>query len=432
MTSVPLREYRYDLPNERIARFPLPERDQSKLLVSRPSGITHRTFTDLPGELPERSLLVFNDTKVIPARLRFRRATGALIELFLLHPVEPTPVLAEAMSVTGTCVWECLIGNRKRWKAGEGLSFELRMKNEELRIQAERVDSEKSHVRFSWYCTNPAGSEPPSNHRSETFLELLRAAGALPLPPYLNREAQDSDYETYQTVYSRHAGAVAAPTAGLHFTDRVFEDLKSRGHQTEFLTLHVGAGTFQPVKVENVLEHPMHGEQVVVTRRNVEVLLENLGRIIPVGTTSMRALETMYWLGTQTLQREILRVDYASAAASPRSGSGMSQPVPFFIDQHEPYLDRPVPPPREALEALLRHFDRTGTDVWTGETRILIVPGYDFKLCRGLVTNFHQPGSTLLVLIAALIGERWREVYAQALQNGYRFLSYGDSSLLMP
>jgi S-adenosylmethionine:tRNA ribosyltransferase-isomerase len=418
---VRLSEYQYDLPEARIARYPLAERDASRLLVCRAGTVTHHNFRELPALLPEPSLLVFNDTKVIPARMRFRRETGALIELFLLQPIEPTPVLSEAMGVRSTCVWECLIGNRKRWKAGEVLRSEVRMQDAGVSVQAELVEADKSHVRFSW-------QPVPSGSAAVTFLDLLQAAGAIPLPPYLNREADDRDYETYQTVYSRYAGAVAAPTAGLHFTDRVLADLRARGHQTEFLTLHVGAGTFQPVKVENVLEHPMHGEQVVVTRRNVEVLLAHLGHIIPVGTTSLRALESMYWLGTQALTAEA-----QSAVEGPGSGLG-TQPAPFLIGQHEPYAARPepLPTPRQALEALLRHFDRTGTETWTGETRILIVPGYEFRLCRGLVTNFHQPGSTLIVLIAALIGPRWREVYAEALQNGYRFLSYGDSSLLIP
>lgn len=422
VVSIPLSAYQYDLPDDRIARFPLAQRDQSKLLVCRSGTRTHHTFADLPALLPAQSLLVFNDTKVIPARLRLRRQTGALIELFLLHPVEPTPVLAEAMNATGTSVWECLIGNRKRWKAGEGLNAEFRIQNSEFRIRAELVDARKSHVRFSWKSVSGT-AEPVS------FLDLIQATGAIPLPPYLNREAETADYETYQTVYSRYAGAVAAPTAGLHFTERVLEELKTRGHQTEFLTLHVGAGTFQPVKVDNVLDHAMHGEQVVVTRQNVRVVLDNLDRIIPVGTTSMRALETMYWLGVKTHQSETLQV-----AESPGSGWGMSQSTPFFIDQHEPYAPRevPLPAPREALEALLRHFDQTRTEAWTGETRILIVPGYEFRLCRGLVTNFHQPGSTLLVLIAALIGPVWQEVYAEALAHEYRFLSYGDSSLLLP
>lgn len=403
MQNLPIAEFDYDLPEDRIARFPLAERDASRLLVYRSGVITHERFSSLVDELPEDTLLVFNNTRVIPARLHFQRATGAQIELFLLQPVEPSPVIPVVMEETQSCVWECMIGNRKRWKTGEVLRKELEIEGTLVTLSAELIDAETSQVRLSW--TN-----------AFRFVDVVQAIGKIPLPPYLKRDAEASDLETYQTVYSEKQGAVAAPTAGLHFTDRVFKALDAKGIQREFLTLHVGAGTFQPVKTENALEHKMHGEQLVITQANLEHLVP-FSRIIPVGTTSMRSLESMYWLGVQVMK-----------------GENQSLSTGFSIDQfiHQEYVEAELPSTKEALEAILKQMKQENREEIVGETQIMIFPGYRFRVCQGLVTNFHQPGSTLLLLIAALIGEDWKRMYGEALSSDYRFLSYGDSSLLLP
>jgi S-adenosylmethionine:tRNA ribosyltransferase-isomerase len=398
---------------ERIARFPLPRRDASKLLVYRDGQVTHSQFLNLTDFLPEKTFLVFNDTKVIPARLPFLRATGAAIELFLLNPVPADAPISTALTAESPVIWQCMVGNRKRWKPDETLTMTLPDGSEnDIALSASWHDYEQAQIRFSW---QPTG---------RSFAEIIRLAGQIPLPPYLNREATETDRETYQTVYSRQDGAVAAPTAGLHFTDVVFEKLYQHGINHDFLTLHVGAGTFQPIKTDDVRQHTMHSEQVVYSRQNVENLLANLGRIIPVGTTSMRAIESLYWFAVRLLRQET---------------------NPFLLDQHYAYqlTSNKQPKPETALQAVLTYFDQTKTDSITAQTGIYITPGddspgnslqdgYTLKLCNGLITNFHQPGSTLILLIAALIGNDWRRVYNEALSNNYRFLSYGDSSLLLP
>ncbi|MDQ1088659.1 S-adenosylmethionine:tRNA ribosyltransferase-isomerase [Siphonobacter sp. SORGH_AS_1065] len=403
MQNLPIADFEYELPDEQIARFPLTERDASKLLVYRKGQITHAQFPEIVRELSEDTLLVFNNTRVIPARLHFQRVTGAQIELFLLHPVEPSTVIPVVMEESHACVWECMIGNRKRWKSGEVLQKELTIDGQSVILSAELVSADESLVRLSW--TNEI-----------RFVDVVQAIGKIPLPPYLKREAEEADLETYQTVYSEKQGAVAAPTAGLHFTDRVFEALDKKGIKREFLTLHVGAGTFQPVKTENALEHKMHGEQLVITQANLEHLLQ-ASRIIPVGTTSMRSLESMYWLGVQVIQ-----------------GKYFSFSDGFYITQfiHQEYADPELPTKEEAFRAILKQMQAENRMEIVGETQIMIFPGYQFRVCQGLVTNFHQPGSTLLLLIAALIGDDWKRMYAEALTNNYRFLSYGDSSLLLP
>ncbi len=414
MNPVLLADYQYELPDARIARFPLAERDQSRLLVYRRGEITHRRFEEIGDFLPPDSLLVFNDTKVISARMPFQRPSGARIELFLLEPVAPSVLLAEALAATSTTTWQCLIGNRKRWKEGVG-SWQLAVGGQEITLKARLTDAENAHVQFSW---EPGGV---------SFAEILHAAGQIPLPPYLDRAATEADRLTYQTVYSSHEGAVAAPTAGLHFTDRVLADLRQRGFGEEFLTLHVGAGTFQPVKAENALDHRMHGEQVIFTRQNVAHLLENLGRIIPVGTTSMRSLESLYWLGARWAGSGGQRAgsNESSAPGPPPSGS-------FHVGQFEPYQTENSPTPADALRAVLRRMEAENRHQLVGKTEIMIVPGYPFRLCNGLITNFHQPSSTLILLVAALVGPAWRRIYDEALTHDYRFLSYGDSSLLLP
>lgn len=397
-----LSQFQYDLPDERIARFPLAQRDASKLLVYRNGQISHRQFSDLPDLLPKDSFLVFNNTKVIPARLHFTKQTGALIELFLLNPFPNSQPISMAMEATGEAIWHCMVGNRKRWKREETLKLQgAEGKGLGVEISASWYDYDQSVVRLSWQ---------PAKY---SFAHIIQYAGEIPLPPYLKREATDIDRETYQTVYSEKEGAVAAPTAGLHFTPAVFDKLTQHRIAYDYLTLHVGAGTFQPIKTEDVRQHHMHTEQVVYTEGNIQNLLMHIEHIIPVGTTSMRALESLYWMGVKLARNES---------------------EPFLLDQHYAYQlpTEQQPTVQQSLQAVLNYLLKNKLNSVVAHTGIYITPGYRFKLCKGIVTNFHQPGSTLILLIAALIGDDWKRVYSEALQNDYRFLSYGDSSLLLP
>ena len=390
--SIPIKDYWYDLPPDRIAQYPLAERDRSRLLVFKDGIIEHKQFTKINEYLPRQSTLFFNDTKVIPARLYFQKETGAIIELFLLSPISPSSLVQQAMEASSRSQWQCTIGNLKRWSENTTLI----KKTEELTLSADLVNREQGIVEFNW--------QP----ESKSFAEVINLMGFTPLPPYLNREAEERDRETYQTVYSHQEGAVAAPTAGLHFTKQILDDLHAKGHSTEFLTLHVSAGTFQPVKVENALEHRMHKEQVVVTRKNIEALLAARS-IVAVGTTSMRTLESLYWYGVKL----------------------MNHPdATFEITQYDPYTLRNDINKEEAFKAILDILDKKDMDTVTGETSIYIVPGYSFRVVEALITNFHQPGSTLILLVAAFIGPAWKKVYHEALGHAYRFLSYGDSSIL--
>ncbi|AEI50924.1 S-adenosylmethionine:tRNA ribosyltransferase-isomerase [Runella slithyformis] len=412
LPEIPLADYQYDLPDERIARFPVEPRDTSKLLIYENGTIKHDRFYALPEHLPNNAFLVFNDTKVIPARVFFYKSSGAMIEVFLLHPEMPSRIINDVMQQTHFCVWSCMVGNKKRWKAGEVLTTELRINNYELRINAEWADVENNWVKFSWESTSGTSYpfQPPS------FAEVIRALGEIPLPPYLGRSADAHDADTYQTVYSKVEGAVAAPTAGLHFTDGVFRKLTEKGIRHDFVTLHVGAGTFQPVKVLNAVEHTMHSEQVVFKRSLVQHLLENLPDIVAVGTTSMRSLESLYWIGTKLLMSSLKQ---------------RTDGEHFFIEKLMPYQAyNSLPTAKESLEAVLKYMSAYPLDELVGETEIMIFPGYEFKICQGLITNYHQPGSTLMLLVAAFIGPQWRTVYQVALDSDYRFLSYGDSSLL--
>jgi S-adenosylmethionine:tRNA ribosyltransferase-isomerase len=396
--GIDLSAFTYELPDERIARYPMEVRDQSKLLIYSNGLISHQRFDDLPANLPKNTLLVFNDTKVIPARAHFRKETGAVIELLLLHPELPTRIINDAMLVTDSCVWECMIGNKKRWKPGDILTTEIAVNGTPVKLQVAYHDYDQNLVLLSW-----DGGVP--------FLDLVKALGEIPLPPYLNRDTEEPDKETYQTVYAHHDGAVAAPTAGLHFTPAVFEALQKKGIKTSFLTLHVGAGTFQPIKVERVTEHRMHSEQVVFTRQLVDDLIRSLNAIVPVGTTSLRSLESLYWYGVKLFRKETTE---------------------FRIEKLYPYPfeEQKLPTPSEALNAIAGYMDAENLDHIVGETEIFIFPGYRFRLCRGIITNYHQPGSTLILLVAAFVGPDWERIYSEALNNGYRFLSYGDSSLL--
>ena len=411
MLSIPhprqlrIQDFHYDLPAGRIAPEPLPDRAASRLLVSRAGVLTDKIFRDLPSELPAGSLLIFNDTRVVRARLLAQRPTGGLVELFCLEPVAPHRALEPALQQTGSCTWRCLVGNGRRWKSGP-VSLAFSFAGQPATLWAERVAAEaggESLVGFRW--------EPASL----PFAEVLRAAGHLPLPPYLHRPDTAADAVRYQTVYAAHEGAVAAPTAGLHFTPEVLAELAARGIATGHVTLHVGAGTFQPVKADTMADHPMHAEPIIVQASLLRQLLAHrAGPIIAVGTTSLRTLESLYWLG-------------AALAQNPSTTATELQ-----VAQWQPYEAAPETSPEAALQALLAHLEATGSAAIEASTRLLIAPGYRFRLVQGLITNFHQPESTLLLLVAALLGPDWRAVYDHALASGYRFLSYGDSSLLLP
>ena len=396
-----LSQFQYDLPDERIARFPLPQRDASKLLVYRSGTIQHDHFSSLPDLLPDDSFLVFNNTKVIPARLHFTKSTGAIIELFLLSPFPTDLPVSQAMEATGSTIWRGMIGNRKRWKPTEILANTFPTGVGNVTLSAFWHDYGQSAVQLTW--------EPAEL----TFAQVIEYAGEIPLPPYLKRDATDADRTTYQTVYSKQEGAVAAPTAGLHFTPAVFDALRERGIEHDYLTLHVGAGTFQPIKTDDVRQHPMHTEQVIYTQDNLYKLLARPGNIIAVGTTSMRSLESLYWMGTKLIR---------------------SEPDPFHLNQQYAYQISVEHQPTiaDSLQAVLRYLLDTNQPSIVAHTGIYITPGYQFKLCKGIITNFHQPGSTLILLIAALLSNDWVRVYNEALQHDYRFLSYGDSSLLLP
>ncbi|MCX8491425.1 MAG: S-adenosylmethionine:tRNA ribosyltransferase-isomerase [Cyclobacteriaceae bacterium] len=393
--TIDINEYKYELPPERIALFPLPQRDRSKLLVYKQGVITHSQFIDLDQFLPVDSMLIFNNTKVIPARLLFKKETGAEIEVFLLNPVSPSPLVSVAMEAHGSCEWHVAVGNAKRWNE-EVLT--KRAGNHQL--TATFIDRKKSIVHFEW----------PDQL---SFAEMISHMGATPLPPYLKREVEASDKERYQTIYSKKEGAVAAPTAGLHFTDRVFEKLRQKNITTDFLTLHVSAGTFQTVKTKNALDHTMHAEQMVVSKANLENLI-NQKNIVAVGTTSLRTLESIYWYGVKLV-------------GEPDAIFQIAQDEPYQENNRTKTIAR-----REAFENVLDKMTRDGETQLAGETSIYIVPGYQIKTVDALITNFHQPGSTLMLLVATFVGNDWKKNYQQALENDYRFLSYGDSSLLIP
>src|SRR6218665_388805 len=388
MIHVDLEKYTFHLPDERIARFPVEPRDISKLLVYKQSEISEDRFYNLIKYLPQESFLVFNNTKVIPARLFFQKSSGAIIEIFLLNPVEPSGIISQVMETTQTCTWACMIGNKKRLK-GKLVGTHTIHTQDDLELVAELVDSEKNYVRFSW------------NNPQLTFAEIVKYFGQIPLPPYLKRETEEKDYQTYQTVYSKNDGAVAAPTAGLHFTEKVLFDLLDQDIDYNFITLHVGAGTFQPIKVQSVVEHQMHSEQIVFDKAFIEQLARKLNFVIPVGTTSMRSLESLYWFGIKLLQGQDT----------------------FFIEKLFPYKQEERVSAEASIQAILEYMEAQNIAQLVGETEIFIFPGYQFRICKGIITNFHQPDSTLILLVAALVGEDWRKIYDFALENNFRFLS---------
>ncbi len=397
-----INDYDYPLPDERIAKFPLARRDQSKLLVWRQGKISDDTFCRLPDYLPEGALMVFNNTKVIQARMHFRKSTGALIEVFLLEPAAPADY-EQMFQTTSSCSWLCMVGNLKKWKEGV-LQRTVTVKGQPVEIKAVRREPRgASHwIDFSW---TPCG---PS------FADILDAAGELPIPPYLNRATQASDLTTYQTVYSKIKGSVAAPTAGLHFTPEVLASLDQHGIEREELTLHVGAGTFRPVKSEEIADHPMHTEYISVRRHTVEQLIRHGGHAIAVGTTSVRTLESLYYMGIYLSQHP---------DASEQE---------LHVSQWTPYETQPTLTAVEALQHLLAWFDRNQLDTLHSSTQIIIAPGYKYHIVNMLVTNFHQPKSTLLLLVSAFVGGEWRPIYDYALSHDFRFLSYGDCCLLIP
>ena len=398
--ALQISRFNYHLPDEKIAKYPLPQRDSSKLLHYYDAQLSSCVFNDLPALLPRESLLLFNNTRVIHARLLFSKETGAQIEVFCLSPHDPADY-AVNFQQRHQCAWNCMIGNAKRWKE-EPLYMEIPYEGAVITLQAVKKDtgSGESVVSFSW------------DHASMTFSELLEHAGKLPIPPYLNRPSEARDDETYQTVYSRVEGSVAAPTAGLHFTPQVMEQLHQRGMDTTEVTLHVGAGTFLPVKSDTIAGHVMHTEFISISRETVEKMLRNKSKLIVVGTTSLRTVESLYYIG----KKLHVHPDATSQELS--------------VKQWDPYDETNPVPPAQALQNILDYLDRHQQERLITDTQIIIAPGYRFHYADAIITNFHQPQSTLLLLIAAFVGDDWQKIYDYALEHNYRFLSYGDSSLL--
>ena len=430
MEEILIEEYNYPLPDERIAKYPLAERDQSKLLVYRNGQVSEDRFCRIGMHLPVGSLLIYNNTRVIQARLEFHKEAGdgtrgARIEIFCLEPLKPHDYQLSLGSNDG-CTWKCMIGNAKKWKSG-ALSLPVNLPSgEQVTLFAEKGEQTGNTfaVHFSWnLAAQPSDSVAVQQQSGLTgasnlnisFAEILDAVGELPIPPYLNRKTEESDKTTYQTVYSRIKGSVAAPTAGLHFTDQVLSGLRDKGIQTAEVTLHVGAGTFQPVKVADANQHTMHTEIIAVPKETIETIIENLGHIVAVGTTSMRTLESLYFLGVQlyTLHSTTYAQDHILTVA-----------------QFEPYEAEYRLKTHEALQAIVDYLDATQQAVLHAETQIMIKPGYQFRVVDQLITNFHQPKSTLLLLVSAFVGGDWHTIYDYALAHDFRFLSYGDSSIL--
>ena len=397
--SIKISDFTYNLPDERIAKYPISRRDKSKLLIWQEGKISQDIFKNASGYIPQNSTLVFNNTKVIHARLFFRKETGAKIEIFCLEPVHPNDyqiAFREKEKVT----WKCMVGNAKKWKQ-EVLKKSFELNGTQVTVEAEKESQSDNsfYIRFSW-------------NGGFTFAEIMEHTGVLPIPPYLNRETEQSDEESYQTVYAKIDGSVAAPTAGLHFTKPVLECLQKKNVLTKEITLHVGAGTFKPVKSETISGHTMHHEQVVIPKQIIEDLLTSDNKIIAVGTTSVRSLESLYWLGMQ--------MDKVIPDSSP-----------LIVSQWEPYTSEAVITTKKALINLLNYLESRNEQILHFTTQVIILPGYNFKVIHGMFTNFHQPQSTLLLLISAFLGSDWKKVYDYALENNFRFLSYGDSNLYL-
>lgn len=396
--EIRIEDYNYTLPDERIAKYPLPQRDSSKLLIYKNENVSESSFSLISSQLPENSLMIFNDTKVVPARLHFQRSTGAHIEIFCLEPVLPEEYVS-SFAATEKCRWKCIVGNVKRWK-NDTLSLYNPLSEGEIQIMNLKADliervGETSIVEFSWDNKAP-------------FSKVLEVCGSIPIPPYLNRDTEQVDLERYQTLYARFRGSVAAPTAGLHFTDVVLESIRKKNIITDTVCLHVGAGTFLPVKSSLVSEHTMHREPFVVTLSLLERLLENKGKVVAVGTTSVRTLESLYYIGVSCIE----------------TGH------PSDVDQWDPYSRDYEYSLEQSINAIIQYLKDNNKSELSLGTRIIIVPGFRFRVVDVLVTNFHQPQSTLLLLISAFVGGNWKKIYDYALGHDFRFLSYGDSSVL--
>ena len=417
MEPIYIADYNYPLPDERIAKYPLAERDSSKLLVYRDGQVDEDRFYNVGEHILPEGLLIYNNTRVIQARLEFHKQSGARIEVFCLEPLEPRDYQLSLGSTKG-CVWKCMVGNAKKWHTGDAL--ELKIKNEKLkialRVHKEEVLGNTYAVRFEW------------DDETVSFAEILDAAGELPIPPYLNRKTEESDLKTYQTVYSRIKGSVAAPTAGLHFTERVLEDIRKRGIETDEVTLHVGAGTFLPVKTADANEHTMHTEIIAVPKSTIEHIIAKLGKIVAVGTTSMRTLESLYFIGRRLKKLRVESLELREVES-----------LKLTVGQFEPYEEKgqrdkvqstKEMSTKEALEAIVDYLTETGQETLHAETQIMIKPGYKFHVVDQLITNFHQPQSTLLLLVSAFVDGDWKRIYEYALGHEFRFLSYGDSSIL--
>ena len=419
---IKISDYNYDLPDERIAKFPIAQRDHSKLLVYKHGEVSDDVFHHLPTYLPQGALMIFNNTKVIQARLHFRKETGALIEVFLMEPAEPTDY--ELMfQTTGHCSWLCMIGNLKKWKEGS-LKRDFEIKGNKLTLSAtmrrgDALSSEAQEMVAKGGGTNYWVDFDWDNDKV-SFAEILEAVGELPIPPYLNRKTEESDKTTYQTVYSKIKGSVAAPTAGLHFTDAVLKDLDAHGIDREEVTLHVGAGTFKPVKSLEIEGHQMHTEYIVVHRRSLEKLIKHECRVIAVGTTSVRTIESLYYMGVHLLKHP----------EANEEDLHVKQWDPYELSEDGNLVDGITP--MQAIQAIIDYLDRNGLEALHSSTQIIIAPGYQYKIVKMLVTNFHQPQSTLLLLVSAFLNGDWKKVYDYALSHDFRFLSYGDSSLLIP
>lgn len=407
--TISIKDYTYSLPEDRIPHYPLPERDESKLLIYKDGKITKDIFRGIASHIPDKSLLIFNNTKVVEARLLFQKPTGGVIEIFCLEPHQQYADITTAMLQKEKVWWQCLVGGAAKWKAGQILEKKINDGSKEIILRASFIEKKDDTftIELSW--------SPATLH----FAEVLHHTGAIPLPPYIKRAPDKSDKERYQTVYANSDGSVAAPTAGLHFTNLIFGNLKEKDIQADYITLHVGAGTFKPVKSETIQEHDMHAEWIDVHKTTIENILQNVdSNIIAIGTTSLRTIESLYWLGVKKTTD-----DSQHATADTENGGCLLQWEAYQL------ADKNITV-KDALQALLDWMNKNNMERFVTKTQILIAPGYEFKIVKGLITNFHQPQSTLLLLVAALIGEDWRKVYDYALQHDFRFLSYGDGSLL--
>jgi len=399
--DIAIADFDYPLPEDKIAKFPLAERDKAKLLVLRKEAISEIPFFELPQILDENTLLIYNDTKVVHARLFFKKETGSVIEVFCLEPTDPNEIQI-AFAQRGVGRWKCFIGNNKKWKQGQ-LTKTIEYEGKKIILHAEREKQVDNAwiVKFTWT-------------EQYSFAEVLALMGVIPLPPYLNREARKEDNDDYQTIYANEDGSVAAPTAGLHFTEKTFKDLEAKNIKSSFVTLHVGAGTFKPVTTDFISEHVMHTEKITVTKQVIQDLIDYINKkIVCVGTTSVRTIESLYWYGVKLIEDKETETD-------------------INVLQWEPYQKNQTIEAKEALQAIIDIMNKENINLLCGQTQIIIAPSYKYRIVKAMVTNFHQPKSTLLLLVSAMIGEKWKECYKFALENDFRFLSFGDACYFEP